>query len=117
MQCVEGVFVATPEITSSYTYLACDFRFILPDNVVNKVVCVHRSFVSMDVVPMVPPFAYMAIVYVSIYVLVLLVMLGRYVKVIDYSHNNVIKMNFINDRTVFGALELVSSNSDVYVTT
>jgi hypothetical protein len=103
MQCVEGVF--TPEITSSYTYLACDFRFILPD--INKVVCVHRSFVSMDVVPIVPPFAYMAIVDVSIYVLVLLVVLGQYVKIIDYSHNNVINMNFINDGTVFGALELV----------
>jgi hypothetical protein len=215
------VFVAPPEISSSFDYSACDNTVILAN--IDKAVCVHYSFVTVDVVPIVPPYGYsnlcssviltsyipvyiyiyiigilqnviwtyvnctyvtyskcptsiqfflmgvmwpnhdwcsaesklfplplsrrllrvdnilcdilhhngilltfglccpvLAIaiaVYVTIYVLVLLVVLGRFVKLVDSGQSDMMTIESTNYKTVLEALEKASSDSDMYVRT
>ncbi len=64
-----------------------------------------------------PVLAFTIVVYVSIYVLVLLVVFGRFLTLIDCGHSNVITIKSDNGSTLLAALELASINSDVYVST
>jgi hypothetical protein len=82
---------------------------------VDNIICdiLHHAGILLTFGLCCPVLAIAIAVHVSIYVLVLLVVVGRFVKLIDSGHSNVTAVK----STVFAALDLASSNSDVYVST